>query len=78
MGAVVIYMVKQSLDVYPTKWGKLTTIFQMLSVICVLLQWNLAKLIWWPAVIFTVISGVDYVKRGFGILYATDNRRVNH
>jgi cardiolipin synthase len=76
MGAVVIYMVKQSIDVYPTKWGKLTTTFQMLSVICILLQWKLATLIWYPAVIFTIISGFDYVKRGFKILYATDNRRV--
>ncbi|MDD5465232.1 MAG: CDP-alcohol phosphatidyltransferase family protein [Candidatus Omnitrophica bacterium] len=76
MGAVVIYMVKQSIDVYPTKWGKLTTTFQMFSVICVLLQWKLALLIWWPAVIFTVISGIDYVKRGFKILYALDNRRI--
>ncbi|MDD5120366.1 MAG: CDP-alcohol phosphatidyltransferase family protein [Candidatus Omnitrophica bacterium] len=76
MGAVVIYMVKQSIDVYPTKWGKLTTTFQMLAVVCVLLQWNIANFIWWPAVIFTVISGIDYVKRGFGILYALDNRRA--
>jgi CDP-diacylglycerol--glycerol-3-phosphate 3-phosphatidyltransferase len=78
MGAVVIYMVKQTLNVHPTKWGKLTTIFQMLSVICVLLQWKLAMLIWWPAVIFTVTSGIDYVKRGFKILYATDNHRLTH
>ncbi len=77
IGAVVIYMVKQSLDVYPTRWGKLTTIFQMFSVICVLLQCRLAACIWWLAVVFTVISGIDYVKRGFGILYALDNRRIN-
>jgi len=76
IGTVVIYMVKQNLDVHPTKWGKLTTIFQMFSVICVLAQWKLAILIWWLAVIFTVISGLDYVKRGFKILYASDNRRV--
>jgi len=76
LGAVVIYMVKQTIDVYPTKWGKLTTIFQMLSVICVLLQWKFVALIWWPAMIFTVISGIDYVKRGFKILYALDNRRT--
>ena len=76
IGAVVIYMVKQNLEVYPTKWGKLTTTFQMLSVVCVLLQWKLAMLIWWPAIIFTVISGIDYVKRGFRILYASDSRRT--
>lgn len=75
MGAVVIYMVKQAIDVYPTKWGKFTTAFQMLSVIFVLLQSRAAVFIWWPAVIFTVISGTDYVKRGFKILYASDNRR---
>ncbi|PIQ87667.1 MAG: CDP-diacylglycerol--glycerol-3-phosphate 3-phosphatidyltransferase [Candidatus Omnitrophica bacterium CG11_big_fil_rev_8_21_14_0_20_43_6] len=78
MGAMVIYMVKQNLDVHPTRWGKLTTTFQMLSAICVLLQWELAMLIWWPAVVFTVISGVDYIKRGFKILYANDSRCVTN
>jgi cardiolipin synthase len=76
IGAVVIYMVKQSLDVYPTKWGKLTTTFQMLSVLFILMQCKWASFAWWGAVIFTVISGFDYVKRGFRILYALDNRRV--
>ncbi len=76
MGAVVIYMVKQAIDVYPTRWGKLTTMFQMLSVVCVLLQWKFSFFIWWLAVIFTVISGIGYVKRGFKILYALDNHRT--
>ena len=76
MGAVVIYMVKQAIDVYPTKWGKLTTTFQMLSVISVLLQLKASPFIWCTAVIFTVISGIDYVRRGFRILYALDNRRI--
>ena len=76
LGAVVIYMVKQTLDVHPTKWGKLTTIFQMLSVVCVLLQWKYSALVWVIAAMLTVISGIDYVRRGFKILYATDNHRV--
>ena len=76
LGAVVIYMVKQTLDVYPTKWGKLTTTFQMVSVVCVLLQLKVAVLFWWIAVGFTIISGFDYVKRGFKILYALDKYRV--
>jgi len=75
LGALVIYVVKQTIDVYPTRWGKLTTIFQMASVIAVLLGWKLAFIIWWPAVFFTIISGQDYIKRGFKILYATDNSR---
>lgn len=78
LGTVVIYMVKQNLDVYPTKWGKLTTTFLMLSVILVLLQCKFASIFWWIAIVFTVISGVDYIMRGFKILYAADNHRNNH
>ncbi len=78
LGAVVIYMVKQNISVHPTRWGKLTTTFQMASVIAVLLQLKLSYLVWWPAVFFTVISGFDYVRRGFSILYAVDNHRSNH
>jgi cardiolipin synthase (CMP-forming) len=78
LGAVVIYIVKQSITVYPTRWGKLTTTFQMASVISVLLQWKFSYIFWWPAVFFTIFSGFDYVRRGFGILYAVDNHRVSH
>jgi phosphatidylglycerophosphate synthase len=64
--------------VHPTRWGKLTTTFQMASVIAVLLQLRWSFLFWWPAVFFTVISGVDYVMRGFKILYAVDMHRNYH
>ncbi|MBU1726920.1 MAG: CDP-alcohol phosphatidyltransferase family protein [Candidatus Omnitrophica bacterium] len=75
LGTLVIYLVKQKLDIYPTKWGKLTTTFQMTSVISVLLQLSISPLLWWTAVLFTVVSGVDYVMRGFKVLYAVDNHR---
>ena len=78
LGAVVIYIVKQNLHIYPTRWGKLTTTFQMLSVIAVILQWRPSPLVWSVAVVFTVISGLDYVMRGFKILYALDNQRNTH
>lgn len=73
IGTVVIYMVKQHLDISPTRWGKLTTSAQMASVIAVLLNWDFAFILWWPAVFFTVISGADYVMRGFKTLYALDS-----
>jgi CDP-diacylglycerol--glycerol-3-phosphate 3-phosphatidyltransferase len=77
LGALVIYLVKQKIDIYPTRWGKLTTTFQMLSVIAVLLQMPHADLVWTIAVFFTVVSGMDYIRRGFRILYATDTHRNN-
>lgn len=78
LGAAVIFIVKHDINVSPTKWGKCTTIFQMLVVISILMQWRFSYLLWWAAVIFTVISGIDYIKRGFVTLYAVDNHRLNH
>lgn len=78
LGALVIYMVKQDIDIHPTRWGKLTTTFQMASVIAVFLQLKISHLLWWLAAFFTVISGVDYVMRGFKKLYALDNNRAHH
>ena len=65
LGAMVIFMVKQKINIVPTRWGKLTTTFQMISVLSVLLQLSISFVFWWLAVIFTVISGIDYIMRGF-------------
>ncbi|MFH1441300.1 MAG: CDP-alcohol phosphatidyltransferase family protein [Candidatus Omnitrophota bacterium] len=77
LGTLIIYIVKQNIAVFPTRWGKLTTIFQMTAVFVVLLQWRFAFIFWWLAVLFTLVSGIDYVMRGFKILYALDNHRNN-
>ena len=78
LGATVIYMVKQNINIFPTRWGKLTTTFQMSSVIGLLIQFKLSYILWWLAAFFTIISGIDYVKRGFKTLYALDNSRNNN
>jgi len=78
LGAMAIYIVKQTINIMPTRWGKLSTTFQMLAVVSILLQFKNSFIFWWLAVIFTVISGAIYVNRGFKILYATDNNRNNH
>lgn len=78
LGALVIYLVKQNIEIYPTRWGKLTTTFQMLSVISVLIQLKLSWIVWSAACIFTVISGFDYIQRGFKKLYAVDTNRNHH
>jgi len=78
LGTAVIYMVKQRINIAPTRWGKLTTIFQMASAMAVLLQLQVSSALWWIAAFFTAISGIDYVMRGFKTLYALDNSRNSH
>jgi len=78
LGTLVIYIVKQEINISPTRWGKLTTIFQMASVMAVLLELRFSPILWWIAAFFTLISGIDYVKRGFKTLYALDNSRNSY
>ena len=78
LGTLVIYMVKQNFNIFPTPWGKFSTGFQMASVFAVLLRLPFSYIFWWGAVLFTVLSGAHYVRRGFQALYAADNYRNNH
>lgn len=75
LGVAVIYLVKQQVDFRPSRLGKLTTTFQMLAVFVLLLQLRVAYIFWWAAVVFTVLSCIDYIRKGFRILYAVDNIR---
>lgn len=78
LGAIVIYVVRQNINIIPSRWGKFSTTFQMLAVIAVLMQVNYSFIFWWAAVIFTAISGIVYVNKGFKVLYASDNSHNNH
>ena len=69
LGSAVIYIVRGDLKVSPTFWGRLTTLFQMTTIISILLQLKFSSFFWIIAVIFTIISGINYIQRGFKILY---------
>lgn len=69
LGCIIIYIVRGYLNIFPTVWGKLTTLFQTATIISFLLQIKSSVLFWILAVISTVISGIDYIRRGFKILY---------
>ncbi|MBL7081683.1 MAG: CDP-alcohol phosphatidyltransferase family protein [Candidatus Omnitrophica bacterium] len=71
VGIIAIFIVRQKLDIQPIIWGKLTTGFQMASVISVLIRCKFSYLLWSMAILFTIISGIDYIRRGFVILYGS-------
>lgn len=72
LGAVVIFIIRQKLNIAASRWGKLTTILQMAAVLAVLLQLGYSRYFWWAAAAATVVSGIDYIIRGFKVLYAAD------
>ena len=68
VGAMIIQLVQGDLFIEPTRWGKVTTFFQISSVIGVLLQWPFSPIVWYVTLILTIISGVDYIRTGIRIL----------
>jgi len=64
IGVVVTYLLAGKIDVKPTVLGKITTVFQMVTIIALLLQFIYSNWLWNITVIFTVISGLDYIRIG--------------
>ncbi|MBN3038707.1 MAG: CDP-alcohol phosphatidyltransferase family protein [Candidatus Omnitrophica bacterium] len=64
LGSAIIYMAHQELYIYPTRLGKTTTFLQMATVVILLLQLPFFATVMYIMVAFTVISGLDYIRRG--------------
>ena len=64
LGAIVIYLLTQKMEIKPTILGKVTTFFQMFTIISLLLGFIYSNWIWNIAVFLTVLSGLDYIRIG--------------
>jgi cardiolipin synthase len=68
LGVIVIYFLKGELEIKPTPVSKITTCFQMVTVMSVLLQLDVSSILWNATVILTILSGLDYVVKGSRLL----------
>jgi len=68
MGSLLVYVVRGHIIVKPSYLGKITTFFQMLTVVLVLMQFKHSAVIWNVMVLFTVISFVHYIAIGSRML----------
>ena len=68
VGATLLYIMQGNLSMEATKWGKISTFFQVLAVLGMLLQLSASKVIWYLVIVFTVISGVDYLRNGIRLI----------
>ncbi|MBA2124093.1 hypothetical protein B9J78_04060 [bacterium Unc6] len=67
-GIFIFIKLKHRFEIKPTVIGKICTFLQVLSVGLVLLGSGLSPLGWKVATIWTIISGFDYLIRGFYFL----------
>jgi len=78
MGTGIMFLLGIRFKIVPTLWGKLTTFFQMLTVICVLLKFKFSFLVWYIASVFTIISGVDYIRKGLKLINNANKADINN
>jgi cardiolipin synthase len=67
-GLAIIFFTTNRMQVRPNFLGKLTTFFQMLTLLAVLSQWQYLNLISFLTVGLTILSSVAYLVRGIKIL----------
>lgn len=64
LGSVIIYVLTGDITIRPTLSGKLTTFFQMMTIVSVLAQFKYSFIVWNIAVAMTAVSGIDYLIMG--------------
>jgi cardiolipin synthase (CMP-forming) len=64
IGGMVINHITGNIEVQPTVLGKVTTFFQMLTIIALLFQFIHSSWLWNITVLLTVVSGLDYLRIG--------------
>lgn len=68
LGFWMVHLFTGALDIKPTVLGKVTTIFQMFTVVVVLLDIPFASLWCWLTLVVTIASAIDYIYRGSRLL----------
>lgn len=64
LGGGIIILTNQENKISPTWWGKTSTFFQMMTILFLLLKLNFSFYLWNIAVVFSLISGIDYLRKG--------------
>ena len=68
LGSIIIYVLAGDINIRPSWSGKVTTFFQMLTIVSVLAQFKYSYIIWNAAVVMTIISGIGYLLVGSRLL----------
>lgn len=64
LGSAIIFVASGKLNIAPTRLGKITTSLQMATVLVLLLQLKFFSPIMYTMIVFTILSGLDYIRIG--------------
>jgi cardiolipin synthase len=75
IGVLVIFLLHSDIKISPSPLGKITTFTQMSAIISVLLLWDRSEYVWNTAVVFTALSGIDYIYRGTKLMNGNNGKK---
>jgi CDP-diacylglycerol--glycerol-3-phosphate 3-phosphatidyltransferase len=75
LGGGIVILTNQENKISPTWWGKTSTFFQMMTILFLLLKSNLSYYFWNIAIVFTVTSGIDYLRKGIVMFNAPSQHK---
>jgi cardiolipin synthase len=78
LGIAIFSFLKVEVAIAPNIWGKLTTLLQMSTILCLLLDLDISPFVWSLACLLTFISGITYLARGIKALNVIDNNDRCH
>ena len=75
-GLLIIFLTVNKIEIRPNMIGKLTTFFQMLTILTVLVDLSHSQWIWFSTAAFTIISWVVYIRQGIEYLNAQSSKKT--
>jgi len=68
IGGAAIYLTSGGIDVVPSRLGRMTAFFQVLSIIAVFLHLSVFPSLWFVVGLLSIVSGLDYLRQGIRVL----------
>ena len=68
LGTIIIFFIKGDVEIRPSIAGKITTFFQMMTIVSVLVRFKYSYIVWNLAVLLTVVSSIGYLLQGSRML----------
>jgi cardiolipin synthase len=75
IGSIMVYVVKGDIKISPSMIGKITTFFQMITIVCILVKFNYSFVVWNATIALTIVSGLDYIMKGSKLLSENNSSR---
>ena len=67
-GLFILFLMTGDVRIQTNFLGKLTTLFQMVTLGAVLVQWRIAEILWYATAALTIVSCLAYIVREIRLL----------